>query len=173
MDPVAWSAESMNCSLAKACKGIKTMAQGISSKGFTLVELMVVIVIISIIGAIAYPQIVGRIAKAKQIAAQTQIEIFAASLDNYYLDNDRYPTTEQGLEILRTPPVLDPKPKSWDGPYLKKKVPLDPWNTPYVYRSPGQENPKSYDILSYGRDGLAGGTQIDTDIVSWKSLKDA
>lgn len=141
-------------------------------KGFTLVELMVVIVIISIIGAIAYPQTMKKIAKAKQAAGQAQIEIFSAALDNYYLDNDRYPTTDQGLDALRNKPSEKPVPDAWDGPYLKKMVPLDPWGNPYIYLSPGQENPGSYDLICYGADGQPGGEQLDTDLVSWKSIKD-
>lgn len=147
--------------------------KNIQSKGFTLIELMVVIVIISILGAIAYPQTMKKIARAKQTAAQTQIEIFAAACDNYFLDNDHYPTSEQGLEALRTEPSLDPKPRNWDGPYLKKNIPQDPWGHAYLYISPGQVNPNSYDIISLGRDGKLGGEAIDTDIVSWKSLGDA
>jgi general secretion pathway protein G len=144
-----------------------------NQQAFTLIELMVVIVIISIIGAIAYPQTLRKIAKAKQTTTQTQIEIFSAALDNYYLDNDFFPTTEQGLASLRNEPTLDPKPKNWDGPYLKKTVPLDAWGNAFIYLSPGKENPKSYDIISLGRDGQVGGKAVDHDIVSWKSIKDA
>ncbi|OED34547.1 type II secretion system protein GspG [PVC group bacterium (ex Bugula neritina AB1)] len=142
-------------------------------KGFTLIELLVVIVIISIVGAIAYPQTMKHISKAKQTSCQTQIEIFSATLDNYYLDNSHYPSTEQGLEALRTKPETEPLTPDWNGPYIKKNIPLDPWGKPYIYNSPGLQNPTSFDIISYGADGAEGGEGIDKDIVNWKSLKDA
>ncbi|MEW6097480.1 MAG: type II secretion system major pseudopilin GspG [bacterium] len=139
-------------------------------EGFTLIELMVVIMIISVIAAFVFPTVFNKIARSKRIGAQTQIEIFGMALDSYRLDNDRYPTTEQGLRALRVEPSTAPLPKNWDGPYLKKEIPLDPWGNPYVYISPGEHNPDGYDLLSYGSDGEEGGEKDAKDIVSWEGL---
>ncbi|MEW6618848.1 MAG: type II secretion system major pseudopilin GspG [bacterium] len=138
-------------------------------KGFTLMELMVVILIISIIAAFVFPTVFKKVAKAKRIGAQAQIEIFGVGLDSYRLDNGQYPTTEQGLKALREEPIISPLPKNWDGPYLKKEIPLDPWGNPYVYISPGEQNPDGYDLISYGADGKEGGEKEGEDIVSWKT----
>jgi general secretion pathway protein G len=90
-------------------------------------------------------------------------------VDAYRLDNDQYPTTEQGLAALNTRPTAGPAPRDWRGPYLKKRdVPLDPWGKPYVYRSPGVANPEGYDLLTLGRDGREGGAGEDADILGWK-----
>lgn len=119
-------------------------------KGFTLIELMVVIVIIAIIAALVVPTVFKKVSNSKRIGAQAQIEIFGVALDSYNrLDNYRYPTPEQGLKALREEPTIAPLPKNWDGPYLKKEIPLDPWGNPYVYLCPGEHNPNEYDLLSY------------------------
>ena len=99
-------------------------------------------------------------------APPAQIDIFGLALDSYRLDNDYYPGSTQGLAALR-PPTGEPLPRNWRGPYLKKAVPLDPWGQPYRYESPGEVNPSSYDLTSYGRDGKPGGTGEDADLVSW------
>ncbi|MFH1859494.1 MAG: type II secretion system major pseudopilin GspG [bacterium] len=134
-------------------------------KGFTLIELMVVVLIISIIAALVGPTIFKKIGKSKRVAAKAQIEMFGTALDSYRLDNDEYPPTEQGLAALIKIPV--PSLKNWDGPYLKKEIPLDPWGNPYVYVC---ENPTTYELLSYGADGKEDGEkETDAeDIVSWK-----
>jgi len=139
-------------------------------KGFTLIELMVVILIISIIAAFVFPTVFKKIARSKRIGAQTQIEILGMALDSYRLDNGIYPTSDQGLRALREEPTTAPLPKNWDGPYLKKEVPKDPWGNPYVYIFPGEHNPDEYDLLSYGADGEEGGEGDAEDIVSWKGL---
>jgi general secretion pathway protein G len=90
------------------------------------------------------------------------------ALDNYRLDNGRYPTTQQGLEALRTKPAAEPEPRNWRGPYLRREVPVDPWDRPYIYRSPGTENPQGYDLLTLGSDGVPGGEGEDADITSWE-----
>jgi general secretion pathway protein G len=133
--------------------------------GFTLLELIVVIIVLALLAGLVAPQIFGRLSEAKSTTAKTQLELFGTALDNYRLDNGAYPTTEQGLEALRTKPVQGPVPLNWRGPYLRKAVPLDPWGRPYLYRSPGERNPGGYDLSSLGMDGRTGGAGEDTDII--------
>ncbi len=131
--------------------------------GFTLIELIVVVVIIGLLAGLVLPQYIRQEEKAKIKAARAQIELFATALDTFRLDVGRYPTTEEGLQALRQKPGgLD----RWDGPYLKKDLPVDPWNKPYVYKSPGDHGP--YDIISYGADGVPGGDGDNRDITSWE-----
>lgn len=132
--------------------------------GFTLLEVMVVIVVIGLLAALVGPQIFGRVSEAKTTAANTQIELLGTALDNYRLDNGFYPTTAQGLEALREKPTQAPAPTNWRGPYLRKPVPLDPWKRPYVYRSPPQGGGAGYELESLGRDGAPGGTGEDADL---------
>ncbi|MDH3291120.1 MAG: type II secretion system major pseudopilin GspG [Gemmatimonadota bacterium] len=136
--------------------------------GFTLIEIMVVILVLGMLAALVAPNVFRNVGSAKEAAARSQIELLGAALDGYRLDNDMYPATEQGLEALRREPLSEPRPRNWRGPYLRKEVPLDPWNRPYMFRSPGVANPWSYDLLSYGRDGREGGEGEDADITSWQ-----
>ena len=135
--------------------------------GFTLVELLIVMVIIGLLAALVGPKFFGKIGKSRQKAAKAQITLFETALDTYRLDVGRYPTTDQGLEALRTKPDGAER---WDGPYLPKEIPMDPWGHPYEYRSPGEHGP--FDIISHGADGNAGGEEEDQDIVSWKNIED-
>ncbi len=144
--------------------GLRTVR---ARRGFTLVELLVVIVVIGLLAAMVAPDIFGRVGTSKVTAARSQIEMLGAALDAYRLDNDTYPSTEQGLTALRDAPTGAPVPPAWRGPYLRKAVPLDPWRRPYVYRSPGVANPSGYDLVSLGRDGQEGGAGEDADLVSW------
>lgn len=153
-------------------------------RGFTLIEILVVITVIAILAGLVTPMVFRNVGDAKVAAARAQIETFGLALDTYYLHNDTYPTTEQGLQALVTaPPVpsfqpsavppfprsaVPPSPRNWRGPYLKKGIPPDPWGNPYHYLSPGTANPASYDLLSYGRDGKPGGTGDDADLSSWE-----
>lgn len=144
--------------------------------GFTLIEILVVITVIAILAGLVTPMVFRNVGDAKVAAARAQIETFGLALDTYYLHNDAYPTTEQGLQALVTSPVVPPftrsavpsSPRNWRGPYLKKGIPPDPWGNPYQYLSPGTANPASYDLLSYGRDGKPGGTGDDADLSSWE-----
>lgn len=134
-----------------------------NKNGFTLIELLVVMIIIGLLAALVGPRFIRQEEKAKIKATKAQIELLGTALDTFRLDVGRYPTTEEGLEALRTKPgVLD----RWDGPYLKKDLPLDPWGKAYVYRSPGEHGP--FDIVSYGADGVAGGEGDNRDITSWE-----
>ena len=130
--------------------------------GFTLIELLLVIVIIATLAAIVVPQLAGRGEDARKSAAKAQISNFETCLDLYEADNGSYPTTAQGLDALRNEP--SPKPRKWNGPYLKKDVPNDPWSNPYHYACPGTHNPRGYDLWSSGPDGQDG---TQDDIVSW------
>jgi general secretion pathway protein G len=133
--------------------------------GFTLIELLIVMVIISLLAALVAPRFFGQEKKAKQRGAKGQIALLESAVDTYRLDIGRYPSTEQGLEALRERPDGIDK---WDGPYLRKELPLDPWGNPYVYESPSEHG--EYAIVSYGADGQPGGEGIDMDIVSWKDI---
>ena len=134
-------------------------------QGFTLVEILVVIIIIGLLAALVGPRLFGRVSVAKQKAAKAQIELFGTALDTFRLDNGRYPTTEEGLKALREKPSGI---ENWQGPYLPKEIPVDPWNRAYVYISPGQHG--DYDLISYGLDGEEGGEGENEDIVSWKDV---
>ena len=137
-----------------------------SPAGFTLIELLVTLAIIATLAAIVAPSLFGNISDARQKTAKSQIQILALALDAYRLDCDTVPTTEQGLDALRSVPVSDP-PANWKGPYLRQIVPLDPWGHPYVYVSPGVANPSAYDLYSLGKDGKPGGDGESADVTSW------
>ena len=138
-------------------------------RGFTLIELLVVIVAISLLAALVAPNVFRHVGSAKEATARSQIEMLGAALDAYRLDNGRYPTSSQGLDALWAEPAADPRPRSWTGPYLRKRVPRDPWGNPYLYSSPGQANPAGYDLVSLGADGAPGGEREDTDVTSWEN----
>ncbi|MEM7417903.1 MAG: type II secretion system major pseudopilin GspG [Gemmatimonadota bacterium] len=135
--------------------------------GFTLVEIIVVIAVVAVLASLVSPMIFNNVSDAKSTAARAQIEIFALALDSYRLDNDAYPSTQLGLEALRVAPASD-EARGWRGPYLRREIPLDPWGRPYLYLSPGDANPRSYDLLSLGRDGEPGGEGEDADVESWR-----
>lgn len=136
-------------------------------RGFTLIELLVVIAIIATLAAVVAPSIFRNVGDAKVSAAKSQIELLSLALNSYRLDNDVFPTSEQGLAALRTLPVTGEPPRNWKGPYLSRLLPDDPWGRPYVYVSPGRVNSQSFDLYSLGRDGREGGSGEDADITSW------
>lgn len=130
--------------------------------GFTLIELLVVLMILGLLAGIVGPKIFGGVGKGKQSAAKTQIEAFGQALDQYRLDTGKYPTTAEGLNALQNSTGV----QGWDGPYLKKGLPNDPWSKPYQYQSPGSHG--DYDLFSYGADGAPGGTGENKDVNSWE-----
>ena len=130
--------------------------------GFTLLELLVVMVIIGLLAGYVGPKYFGQIAKSEIKVARAQLDALEKALDQYRLDIGHYPATESGLAALMVRPPNETK---WEGPYLKKVVPLDPWGRPYIYTLPGQHG--EYDLLSYGKDGQLGGTGEATDILNW------
>jgi general secretion pathway protein G len=130
------------------------------ARGFTLLELLVVLVVLGLLVSIVGPRYFNQLGKSETKAAQAQIASIAKALDLYRIDVGRYPSTEQGLAALATAPANEPK---WRGPYLQKGLPADPWGHPYIYRSPGEQS--EFDLLSYGKDGVAGGTQESADVV--------
>lgn len=136
-------------------------------RAFTLIEMIVVIAIIATLAAVVAPAIFQNVGDAKTSAAKSQIEMLGLALNAYRLDNDQFPTSDQGLEALRTMPTVGDVPRNWRGPYLTRVVPADPWGRPYVYVSPGIRNPKSYDLYTLGRNGIAGGVDEDSDVTSW------
>lgn len=142
---------------------------GINNRGFTLIEIMVVIIILGILAGLLVPRIIGRPEEAKQVKTKILIEGLDTALKLYKLDNGMYPLTEQGLQALVEKPETEPIPKKWrKGGYLEKsKVPKDPWGNEFVYLSPGIHG--DFDIISYGADGVAGGEDKDKDINNWET----
>ena len=130
--------------------------------GFTLLELLVVLVILGLLAGYVAPRYFSQIGKSEVKTAQAQIGALEKALDQYRIDTNRYPSTEQGLSALNTKPAGEAR---WDGPYLKKAVPNDPWGNPYQYRMPGEHG--EVDIFSFGRDGQPGGDGDGADIGNW------
>ena len=141
----------------------------LKKEGFTMIEILFVLLIIAVLAAMVAPNLVGRGEKAKKTAAQADIEANLSEVfDLYELDNGRYPSTEQGLRALLQKPTTAPVPENWSGPYLKKKtVPKDPWGNEYLYLYLGVHNKDSYDLSSYGSDGV----ESEDDIVNWEGAK--
>jgi general secretion pathway protein G len=136
------------------------------SRGFTLLELLVVMVILGLLVGYVAPKFFGQVGKSEVKTAKAQIEALEKALDLYRLDAGHYPTTEMGLKALNTKPDNEPK---WNGPYLKKEVPLDPWGRAYLYKQPGEHG--EFDLISLGKDGQPGGEGEGADITNWQQLQ--
>ena len=143
----------------------RTPARGRAA--FTLIELLVVIAIIATLAAVVAPAVFRNVGDAKTTSAKSQVDLLSLALNSYRLDNDDFPSSEQGLEALRTMPMSGDPPRNWRGPYLSRLVPNDPWGRPFYYVKPGRANPASFDLYTLGRDGRAGGDGEDADITSW------
>jgi len=130
--------------------------------GFTLLELLVVVLIIGLLAGFVAPRYFGQVGKSEINVAKAQIDALEKALDQYRLDTGHYPTTELGLGALVQRPTNEPK---WGGPYLRKDVPLDPWGKPYIYKTPGEKG-GDFDLVSYGKDGQPGGTGENADITN-------
>jgi general secretion pathway protein G len=136
--------------------------RALDQAGFTLIELLIVVIILGVLAGLVGPRLFGRVGQSRQAAARVQIELLGAALDQFKLDVGRYPSSQEGLQALQQSPGNAP---GWEGPYLKKEVPKDPWGSPYQYRSPGEHG--EYDLTSLGSDGAAGGDGEATDVTSW------
>ncbi len=132
------------------------------ANGFTLLELLVVMVIIGLLAGYVGPRYFSQIGKSEVKAARAQIDALGKALDQFRLDTGHYPTMEEGLQVLVARPANEPK---WDGPYLTKGVPADPWGNPYVFKIPGDHS--EYDLMSYGKDGQPGGEGEAADVTNW------
>lgn len=139
---------------------VKNIYRKAGQSGFTLLELLVVMVIIGLLAAYVGPRYFAQLSKSERQTAKAQIESLGKALDAYRLDTGRYPSTEVGLNALVVKPNTDTK---WNGPYLQKQVPPDPWGNPYVYRAPGQDGAE-FDLISVGKDGQAGGEGEAADV---------
>lgn len=135
-------------------------------KGFTLIEILIVVVIIGALTAIIGPELFSRVSQANQTAAANQLDVFKVALNNYRLDNREYPSTDPGLEALVKNPYSSSS--NWSGPYLEQKeIPLDPWGNKYQYMEPGEHNDHNYDLWSFGSDGQEGGKDEAADVTNW------
>lgn len=132
------------------------------SRGFTLLELLVVMVIIGLLAGYVGPRLFAQIGKSEAKAARAQITALESALDQYRLDTGRYPTSEQGLVALMARPANESR---WAGPYLRKAIPDDPWGKAYLYKQPGEHS--EFDLYSLGKDGQPGGSGDDADVVNW------
>jgi len=132
------------------------------AQGFTLLELLVVMVIIGLLAGFVGPKYFSQIGKSNVTVAKSQLQSFSKSLDAYRLDMGHYPSTEEGLEALMSAPAVNPE--KWRGPYLSKKIPLDPWGNPYIYRNPGTN--AEFDVISLGADGKPGGAGDNADLTN-------
>lgn len=140
---------------------VRALGMTRNQRGFTLIELLVVMAIIGFLAALVGPNLIQKVGSSKQKAAKAQISMLGTALDAYRLDVGSYPSTQLGLEALRKNPGAD----TWDGPYMPKEIPPDPWGRPYVYRSPGEHG--DYDLFSLGADGQDGGEGENADVLSW------
>lgn len=144
-----------------------TRPSPVRQSGFTLIEIMVVVVILGVLAALVVPNIMSRPDQAKVTVAQTDVKAISSALEMYRLDNGSYPSSEQGLDALVVIPSGSPEARNWNPDGYLKKVPQDPWGNPYQYERPGTNNPTSYDLFSLGADARIGGDGFNADIGNW------
>lgn len=156
------------CPLRCVVRTVHETSRSTSLTGFTLIEIIVVVVILGLLAGLVGPEIVGRVGQSRTEAARAQVEMLGTALDLYRLDNATYPTTQQGLAALWLRPTSPPEPGNWRGPYTRKPIPLDPWGQPYVYRYPGTEDPTRFELASLGADAQPAGEGDAADITMWE-----
>jgi general secretion pathway protein G len=156
-------AVSINMPVPQGPDSAMPRAPGFRAAGFTLLELLVVMVIIGLLAGFVAPRYFSQVGKSQVKAAKAQVDALDKAVEQFRLDMNRLPTTEEGLAALNVAPANEP---NWGGPYLKKDVPKDPWGHPYVYLAPGTHN-NDFDLVSYGKDGQPGGTGENADIGNW------
>lgn len=140
-------------------------------RGFTLIEIMVVVIVLGILAAVVIPNFVGQTDEARVAKARSDITTLSTTIEQFRLHMRRYPYQDEGLDVLRTPPNSEDA-NNWKGPYLTKNVPKDPWGNPYIYSEPAANGIDPYGITSYGSDGAPGGEGIDQDINSWEDYEE-
>jgi len=146
----------------------KPFPQRTKERGLTLIELLAVMVILVLLAGVVTTSVVKRVEEGRRAKAIADIASLESALEQYHIHAGNYPTTEQGLEALRTKPTTSPVPDQWNGPYLTKPIPKDPWGGDYVYICPGKHNPDGFDLYSLGRDGKEGGEGRDKDVTNWE-----
>ena len=146
----------------------KVNTKRINQQGFTLIEIMVVVVILGVLAALVIPNLVSRPDQAKVTAAKADIKAISSTLELYRLDNGSYPSTEQGLEALVNKPEIEPLPDNWNADGYLKRLPKDPWGRVYQYEVPGVNNTHGFDLYSLGANGRTGGEGTDADIGNWE-----
>ena len=142
-------------------------ARELRRRGFTLVEIMVVVIVLAILAAVVLPNVTGRTDEAKVAKSQADLALFGNLIESFKLDMGRYPTEEEGLEVMRTPPSTEDA-ERWRGPYSNRPIPKDPWKREYHYLSPAPDGITEYGIESYGADGEPGGEGFDRDLNTWE-----
>lgn len=146
---------------------MRSNRRGRHRPAFTLIELLVVIAVIATLASVVAPAVFRHVGDARSTTARSQIQTLTLALDSYRLDMMRYPTTDEGIQVLRVSRAASAE---WRGPYLRQEVPPDPWGRPFIYRSPGAANPDAFDLYSLGRDGRIGGVGEDADVTSWNGV---
>lgn len=144
----------------------------IARRGFTLIEIMVVVIVLGILAAVVIPNFVGQTDEARVAKARSDISNFTTMIEQFRLHMRRYPFADEGLDVLRNPPNSQDA-NNWKGPYLRKAVPKDPWGNAYVYMEPAPNGIDPYGVVSYGADGAPGGEDLNRDITSWEDYEDS
>ncbi len=154
--------------MAQQTASLMHRAARLGRRGFTLIEILVVIVVIAILASVVAPEVMRNVDDARWNTTKNQIVSIGSALAKYRMDTGSYPLTEDGLEALVNPPGEASQASKWRGPYMSGSIPLDQWGNPYYYNFPGVYNPNGYDLYSLGADGQEGGEGVNADILSWQ-----